>query len=38
MFSLIGTLLVGLAVGLVARAIKPGDDKMGWTMTMLLGV
>ncbi len=38
MFSLIGTLIVGLVVGLIARAIKPGDDKMGWFMTMLLGV
>lgn len=38
MFSLLGTLLVGLVVGLIARAIKPGDDKMGWFMTMLLGV
>ena len=38
MFSLLGTLLVGLVVGLIARAIKPGDDTMGWFMTMLLGV
>lgn len=38
MFSLIGTLFVGLIVGLIARAVKPGDDKMGWIMTMLLGV
>lgn len=38
MFSLLGTLLVGLVVGLIARAIKPGDDKLGWIMTMLLGV
>ena len=38
MFSLAGTLLVGLVVGLIAWAVKPGDDKMGWTMTMLLGV
>lgn len=38
MFSILGTLLVGLVVGLIARAIKPGDDKLGWTMTVLLGV
>ena len=38
MCSLIGTLLVGLVTGLIARAIKPGDDSMGWVMTMLLGV
>ena len=38
MLSLIGTIFVGLIVGLIARAIKPGDDKMGWTMTAVLGV
>ena len=38
MFSILGTLLVGLVVGLIARAVKPGDDKLGWIMTMLLGV
>ena len=38
MFSLLGTLLVGLVVGLIARAVKPGDDKLGWIMTALLGV
>ncbi len=38
MFSIIGTLFVGLIVGLIARAVKPGDDKLGWIMTMLLGV
>jgi uncharacterized membrane protein YeaQ/YmgE (transglycosylase-associated protein family) len=38
MLSLLGTLLVGLVVGLIARAVKPGDDKLGWIMTALLGV
>jgi uncharacterized membrane protein YeaQ/YmgE (transglycosylase-associated protein family) len=38
MFSLIGTLIVGLVVGLIARALKPGDDSMGWIMTIVLGV
>jgi uncharacterized membrane protein YeaQ/YmgE (transglycosylase-associated protein family) len=38
MFSLIGTLIVGLVVGLLARALKPGDDKLGWIMTALLGI
>ena len=37
MLSLLGT-LVGLVVGLIARAVKPGDDKLGWIMTALLGV
>lgn len=38
MLPLLGTLLVGLVVGFIARAIKPGDDKLGWIMTALLGV
>lgn len=38
MVSLIGTLVVGLVVGLLARAFKAGDDKLGWIMTALLGV
>ena len=38
MMSLLGTLLVGFVVGLIARALKPGDDSMGWIMTILLGV
>jgi uncharacterized membrane protein YeaQ/YmgE (transglycosylase-associated protein family) len=38
MLSFIGTLIVGLIVGLIARAIKPGDDKMGLIMTIILGI
>jgi uncharacterized membrane protein YeaQ/YmgE (transglycosylase-associated protein family) len=38
MVSLLGTLIVGLVVGLLARALKPGKDHLGWIMTMLLGV
>ncbi|SDN98167.1 Uncharacterized membrane protein YeaQ/YmgE, transglycosylase-associated protein family [Rhodoferax sp. OV413] len=38
MFSLIGTLIVGLVVGLIARAVKPGDDKLGLIMTSILGI
>lgn len=36
--SIIGTIIVGLIVGLIARAIKPGNDSMGWVMTILLGI
>ncbi|WP_027016591.1 GlsB/YeaQ/YmgE family stress response membrane protein [Comamonas composti] len=36
--QLIGTLIVGLIVGFIARALKPGNDSMGWIMTALLGV
>lgn len=38
MLSLLGTLFIGLIVGLIARAVKPGNDKLGWIMTSLLGV
>jgi len=38
MMSILGTLLIGLIVGFIARAIKPGDDKLGWIMTAILGV
>ena len=38
MMSLLGTLFIGLIVGFIARAIKPGDDKLGWIMTILLGI
>ena len=38
MMHLLGTLFIGLIVGFIARALKPGDDSMGWIMTALLGV
>jgi uncharacterized membrane protein YeaQ/YmgE (transglycosylase-associated protein family) len=31
-------LLIGFVAGLLARALKPGDDKLGIIMTILLGV
>ncbi len=36
--SWIATIFVGLIVGFIARAVKPGDDKLGWIMTALLGI
>ncbi|HSX70035.1 MAG TPA: GlsB/YeaQ/YmgE family stress response membrane protein [Pseudomonas sp.] len=36
--SIIGTIFIGLIVGLVARFLKPGDDSMGWILTILLGI
>ena len=36
--SIIGTILIGFIVGLIARALKPGDDKLGLIMTTLLGI
>ncbi|WP_409277720.1 GlsB/YeaQ/YmgE family stress response membrane protein [Pseudomonas defluvii] len=36
--GIIGTIFIGLIVGLLARFIKPGDDNMGWIMTIVLGI
>ncbi len=36
--GLIGTLFVGLVVGAIARFVMPGEQKMGWIMTVLLGI
>jgi uncharacterized membrane protein YeaQ/YmgE (transglycosylase-associated protein family) len=36
--SILGTILVGFIVGLIARAVKPGNDRMGIILTTLLGI
>ena len=36
--SIIGIIFIGLIGGLIARFFKPGNDSMGWVMTILLGV
>jgi uncharacterized membrane protein YeaQ/YmgE (transglycosylase-associated protein family) len=36
--SIIGTIIIGFIVGLIARAVKPGNDRMGIIMTTLLGI
>jgi uncharacterized membrane protein YeaQ/YmgE (transglycosylase-associated protein family) len=38
MSSMIWTLLIGFIAGLVARALKPGDDKLSLLWTAVLGV
>jgi uncharacterized membrane protein YeaQ/YmgE (transglycosylase-associated protein family) len=38
MLSILGTIVVGFIVGLLARALKPGNDKLGLIMTTVLGV
>lgn len=38
MFALIGSLISGLIIGVLARFIKPGADSMGWIMTIVLGI
>lgn len=36
--SLIAFLVVGLLAGLIARALMPGDQSMGWLGTTALGI
>jgi len=36
--SIIGTIIVGFIVGLIARAVKPGNDRLGLIMTTILGI
>ena len=36
--GIIGTIVVGLIVGAIARFVLPGEQKMGWIMTCLLGI
>lgn len=36
--GILGTILIGLLVGVVARFLKPGHQPMGWVMTILLGI
>lgn len=36
--GIIGTIIIGFLVGLVARFIKPGNDKLGFILTTVLGI
>lgn len=36
--SIIWTILIGFVVGLVARAVKPGNDSAGFIVTTLIGI
>lgn len=36
--GIIGTIIVGLLVGAIARFVLPGEQKMGWIMTCVLGI
>ena len=38
MLHLIGFIITGFIVGLFARALKPGDDRMSMAKTTVLGV
>lgn len=36
--GILSMIVVGFIVGLIARAIMPGDQKMGIIMTIILGI
>jgi uncharacterized membrane protein YeaQ/YmgE (transglycosylase-associated protein family) len=36
--GIIVTIIVGLIVGAIARFLMPGEQKMGWIMTCVLGI
>ena len=36
--GILGYVIGGLVIGLLARLFKPGADPMGWIMTIVLGV
>ncbi len=36
--GIIGMIIVGFIVGLIARAIMPGDQKLGIILTTILGI
>ena len=36
--GIIGTIVIGFIAGLLARLLHPGDDKLGFWMTAILGV
>jgi len=38
MLHVLWSIIVGFVVGLIARAVVPGADQMGFIMTTLLGV
>ena len=38
MFHILWYVIVGFVVGLIARAILPGADRMGFIMTTLVGI
>ena len=38
MFHILGSIVIGFIAGLVARALLPGADSMGFVMTTLIGI
>lgn len=38
MGGILATIVIGFVIGLIARALKPGDDNLGIVLTTVLGV
>lgn len=36
--GILTTIIVGLIVGAIARLVMPGEQRMGWILTCLLGI
>jgi uncharacterized membrane protein YeaQ/YmgE (transglycosylase-associated protein family) len=36
--GILGYIIGGAVIGILARLLKPGRDPMGWIMTILLGI
>lgn len=36
--GIIATIVIGLIVGVIARFVYPGEQKMGWLWTIALGI
>lgn len=36
--GILGTIVIGLIVGAIARFLLPGEQKMGWILTGALGI
>ena len=36
--GILSTIVVGLVVGALARFVLPGEQKLGWILTCLLGI
>jgi uncharacterized membrane protein YeaQ/YmgE (transglycosylase-associated protein family) len=37
-YGIFMTIIIGFVVGLLARFLKPGDDKAGFIITILIGI
>ena len=36
--AIVSLIILGLVVGLLARALLPGEQKLGWILTIALGI